>query len=451
MTDSLENVDKEIYNYIQDESDRQFSGLELIASENFTSRAVMDALGSCLTNKYSEGIPGKRYYGGNEIIDKIEMLCQKRALEAFRLNPIEWGVNVQGYSGSTANFAIYTSLMNPNDRIMGLDLNSGGHLTHGYQTSKKKISASSIYFESFSYHVNPETGFIDYEKLRKDSLIFKPKMIICGGSAYPRDWEYSTLREIADQNGSLLFCDMSHYSGLVASQLLKNPFGHTDVVMTTTHKSLAGPRGALIFYRKKLEDKINFGIFPATQGGPHNNTIAAIAVQLKEVTTLQFKEYALQVQKNAKILASELQKFGYKLATDGTDTHLILWDLRPLNVSGNKLEHICDSVGITINKNAICGDVSALSPKGVRLGTCALTSRLFKEQDFCQVASLLHQVVLISMKIENYLKSSGSLYTFMDFKECMRKHFYNELNVIKGKVLSFSRKFSMPGKIIPHP
>jgi glycine hydroxymethyltransferase len=308
--------------------------------------SVMEANGSPLTNKYSEGLPGARYYGGNEYIDQVENLCRKRALQAFRLNPEEWGVNVQSYSGSTANFSALTALIQPHDRLMGLDLPSGGHLTHGWQTSKKKISTSSIYFESMPYQVSPETGLIDYDRLEENANLFRPKLIICGASAYARDWEYAKLRKIADIHGAYLMADIAHISGLVAGQEANNPFELCDVVTTTTHKTLRGPRAGLIFFRKKddLESRVNNAVFPSCQGGPHNNTIAAVAVALKQAASPEFKQYAKQVRANAKALGETLVNYGYKLVTGGTDNHLILWDLRQLKLTGSKVEKICDMV-----------------------------------------------------------------------------------------------------------
>jgi len=370
MASPLSVCDPEMHVLVEKEKLRQFAGLELIASENFTSRAVMDCLGSVLTNKYSEGYPGKRYYGGNENIDVIERLCQSRALTAFGLDKKDWGVNVQPYSGSPANFAVYTALIQPHDRIMGLDLPSGGHLTHGFYTAKKKVSATSIYFESFPYAVDAKTGLIDYDTLRANALVFRPKIIVCGGSAYPREWNYKEFRSIADACGALLMADMAHISGLVAAGVVDSPFEYCHIVTTTTHKTLRGPRAGMIFFRKDknldFEKRINAAVFPSLQGGPHNHQIAGIATQLLEVATPEFKSYAQQVIKNAQACAKYLtEEEGCTLATGGTDNHLILWDLRPLKLNGEKLQLVCDRVGITLNKNSIVGDKSALYPGGV--------------------------------------------------------------------------------------
>jgi glycine hydroxymethyltransferase len=445
---SLEEHDPELFDLIEREKHRQWSGLELIASENFTSKAVISCLGSALTNKYAEGYPGKRYYGGNEYIDQIETLCMNRALAAYGLNPEEWGVNVQPYSGSPANFAVYTALLRPHDRIMGLDLPSGGHLTHGFYTfskadnGRKAVSATSIYFESLPYRVHPQTGYIDYDALEAQASLFKPALIIAGGSAYPREWEYARYRKIADENGSLLMMDMAHISGLVATGEAANPFQYCDIVTTTTHKSLRGPRAGVIFFRKdarNFEAKINAAVFPGLQGGPHVHQIAGIATQLKEVNTPEFKEYAAQVRKNAQALADQLVRVhGYSLATGGTENHLILWDLKPQQLTGSKMQTICDHCSITLNKNAVLGDKSALTPGGVRVGTPALTTRGLTEADFRQVADFLHQAVQLALKIQ---ETSGK--TLKEFETAVVAS--AEVKALRIQVQKFITKFPMPG------
>ncbi|KAK4684644.1 glycine hydroxymethyltransferase, partial [Tremellales sp. Uapishka_1] len=444
----LAEADPEVAKIIEDETWRQFSGLELIASENLTSLAVIEANGSILTNKYSEGLPGARYYGGNEHIDILENLCRTRALAAFNLDPKIWGVNVQPYSGSTANFAAFTALINPQDRIMGLGLPDGGHLTHGYYTAKKKITASSIYFQSLPYRVDPATGLIDYEQLATNANLFKPRLLVCGGSAYPRDWDYGRLRKIADGQGAYLLSDMAHISGLVAAGEQSSPFEYCDVVTTTTHKTLRGPRAGLIFFRKDkeadIEARVNAAVFPACQGGPHNNTIAGIAIALKQAADPAFKAYAKQVRANAAAMAAVLSKHGYKLQTDGTENHLVLWDLRPLGLTGSKIEKICDAAHITLNKNAVAGDTSALVPGGVRIGTSALTSRSMVEADVEKVAEFLHRAVQIALTTQ---KEAGTklLKDFAKAYESGSGEAPKLVADLKNDVQKFSVSFPLPG------
>jgi glycine hydroxymethyltransferase len=444
----LEEHDPVLFDIIEREKHRQWSGLELIASENFTSKAVFQCLGSALTNKYAEGYPGKRYYGGNEFIDQIENLCIERALQAYGLNPEEWGVNVQPYSGSPANFAVYTALLRPHDRIMGLDLPSGGHLTHGFYTyskadhGRKAVSATSIYFESLPYRVHPNSGLIDYDALEAQAALFKPALIIAGGSAYPREWEYARYRKIADDNGSLLMMDMAHISGLVAAGEAASPFQYCDIVTTTTHKSLRGPRSGVIFFRKdarNFEAKINAAVFPGLQGGPHVHPMAGIATQLKEVTSPEFKEYSRQVRVNAVAMADQLTRVhGYTLATGGTENHLILWDLKPQNLSGSKMQTLCDHCSITLNKNAVLGDKSALSPGGVRIGTPALTTRGLGEEHFRQVADFLHEAVQVALRIQ---ETNGK--TLKDFEAAVTSS--PEVRALRVKIQKFITQFPMPG------
>jgi glycine hydroxymethyltransferase len=430
--------DSELFNILQKEKYRQLTSLELIASENFTSKSVLQANGTIFTNKYSEGYPHKRYYGGNEYIDQLEELCQERALQIFNLDKNQWSVNVQSYSGSPANFSVYTALLNPGDTIMGLDLPSGGHLTHGYQTPTKKISSSSIYFNSKSYTVGPDS-LIDYIDLEKRVDLYKPRLIIVGASAYTRDFNYATFRKIADKYNSYLMADIAHVSGLISANLLNSPFQYCDVVTTTTHKTLRGPRGALIYSKTHLSSKIDFAVFPSNQGGPHNNTIAAITTALKQVNTLEYKQYAQQVVKNAQVLSQELQKYNFDILTGGTDNHIVLVNLKSKGLTGSKFEKIAEMCNVSLNKNTIPSDTSALNPSGIRLGTPAMTSRGFVEKDIAFIAYILNEISAICSSIQSN-SQTNKLSDFMD-----KSHlFLDEINKVKQKVINYTKKFPLP-------
>ena len=382
----LEQEDSDIFGFVQKEFERQQNQIELIASENIASTAVMEAQGTVLTNKYAEGYPGRRYYHGCEFVDEIETLAIERAKKLFNAK----FVNVQPHSGSQANTAVYLALLQPHDTLLGMSLDAGGHLTHG-----AKVSISGKWLNSVSYGVRKEDGLIDYDEVERLALEHQPKLIIAGGSAYPRAIDFKRFREIADKVKAYLMVDMAHFAGLVAGGVHQNPLDFADVVTTTTHKTLRGPRGGMILTNnEELAKKINSAVFPGCQGGPLEHVIAAKAVCFKEALTPEFKAYAAQVVKNAKALGEALKKRGLELVSGGTDTHLLLVDLRPKNVTGNVAADILDKAHITCNKNAIPFDPQP--PKitsGIRVGTPAGTTRGFKEKEFEMIGNLIADVI----------------------------------------------------------
>jgi glycine hydroxymethyltransferase len=380
-----------------------------VASENYSSKAVRKALGSRLTDKYSEGYPGARYYPGNNFYDEIERLAQQRALKLFGLLPGRWQVNVQPYSGSPANLAIYAALMKPGEVLMGMSLSSGGHLTHGH-----KVSLSGKLWKAVQYQVNQKTGLIDYKRLEDLARKARPKIIVSGFSAYPRKIDFKKFGRIAKKVGAYHLADISHIAGLIAAGIHPSPFDAADVVMTTTHKTLRGPRGAVIFSRKSqipdakltIAEAIDRAVFPGLQGGPHHNVTAAKAVCFSEAASPRFKSYARQIVKNAKILAAELKALSFKLLTDGTDNHLILVDIkRSLGINGLEAEKRLEAAGILANRNSIPGDASPFKPSGLRLGTPALATRGMKESQMKQVAQLIYNVLAKKQSLAEIKKS----------------------------------------------
>jgi glycine hydroxymethyltransferase len=393
--------DKVIFDLIEKEKQRQEHGIELIASENFTSPQVMKAQGSVLTNKYAEGLPGKRYYGGCEVVDEVEQLAINRIKELFGA---EWA-NVQPHSGAQANAAVMLACLKPGDKILGFDLSHGGHLTHG-----SSVNFSGKLYQPSFYGVEQETGLIDFDKVRETAQREKPKMIICGASAYSRDWDYKKLREAADSVGALLMADVSHPAGLIARGLLNDPMEHCHIVTTTTHKTLRGPRGGLIMVGKnfdnpfglktpkgelrKMSSVLDSGVFPGTQGGPLEHVIAAKAIAFGEALSDEYLDYIVQVAKNAKVMADEFVKRGYKIISGGTDNHLMLIDLRSKNLTGKLAEESLIKADITINKNMVPFDTqSPMITSGMRIGTPAITTRGFKEKEVIKVVDLIDEAL----------------------------------------------------------
>ena len=398
--------DTEIFNIIHKELERQRNGIELIASENFTSIQVMQAMGTCLTNKYAEGYPGRRYYGGCEFVDEVEQIAIDRLKKIF---DCEYA-NVQPHSGAQANASLMLAILQPGDKILGLDLSMGGHLTHG-----SPVNFSGKLYKPYYYGVKKETGLIDYEMLEEKARIEKPKLIICGASAYSRDWDYARMRRVADEIGAFLYCDMAHPAGLIAKGLLSSPFDHCHFVTSTTHKTLRGPRGGLILMKKDVENPfglkdakgkirmmsnlLDMAVFPGTQGGPLEHVIAAKAVSFGEILSEEFTAYSKQIITNAQAMAKAFVNKGYELISGGTDNHLMLIDLRNKNITGKKAQEILDRAQITLNKNAVpFDDKSPFVTSGIRVGVPAITTRGMKEGDMQTVVDLVDKVL---MNLEN--------------------------------------------------
>ena len=381
----VSKTDSEVADAIRAELNRQRSKIELIASENFVSPAVMEAMGSPLTNKYAEGYPGKRYYGGCECVDIVEELARERAKKLFGAE----FANVQPHSGAQANFAVFFAAMQPGDTYLGMSLAHGGHLSHG-----SPVNVSGKYFNVVPYGVDEKTGKIDYDQVRRLAIEHKPKMILAGASAYAREIDFKRFREIADEVGAYLMVDMAHIAGLVAAGIHPSPVPYADFMTTTTHKTLRGPRGGLILCKEKYGAMINKALFPGTQGGPLMHVIAAKAVCLKEALSPEFRDYQLQIKKNAAAMADEFMKIGVDIVSGGTDNHLMLLDLTKKGITGKELEHNLDEVNITVNKNTIPNDPqSPFITSGVRIGTPAVTTRGFKEDDVRETANLINMVI----------------------------------------------------------
>lgn len=383
--DKISKEDIEIYDLIEKELKRQQDGIELIASENFASEAVMEAMGSFLTNKYAEGYPNKRYYGGCHVVDEIEDIARNRAKELFGAEH----VNVQPHSGSQANMAVYMSILEPGDTVLGMDLSHGGHLTHG-----SPVNFSGKLFNFKSYGVNEKTEMIDYEEVRKIALEVKPKLIVAGASAYSRIIDFKALKDICDEVGAYFMVDMAHIAGLVAAGVHPSPVPYADFVTSTTHKTLRGPRGGLIICKEKFAKQIDKTIFPGTQGGPLIHTIAAKAVCFKEALDPSFKDYAKNVVDNCKVLSESLANYDFKIVSGGTDNHLILVDLTNKDVTGKDAEKLLDSIGITVNKNTVPNETkSPFITSGIRIGTAAVTTRGFNKEDMKEIAFIINEAL----------------------------------------------------------
>jgi len=405
--ENLKKFDPELSSLIEKEEERQIDKIRMIASENYVSTEVLEATGTILTNKYSEGYAGKRYYEGQQFIDPIEVMAIERAKELFGAEH----ANVQPYSGSPANLAVYLAFVKPGETVMGMALPHGGHLTHG-----SAVSITGKYFNIVSYELDKETGMLNYDNIREMAIANKPKMIIAGHSAYPRQLDFKKFREIADEVGAILFVDMAHFAGLVAGGAHPSPVPYADVITTTTHKTLRGPRGGMILCKAEHAQAMDKAVFPGLQGGPHNHTTAGIAVALKEAMSDDFKEYAAQIVTNAKTMAEELNGYGFNLVTGGTENHLLLIDLTNKNITGKQAAKALDRAGLVLNYNSVPYDTrKPFDPSGIRLGLAAVTSRGFKEEETKQIAAWMNLV------IDNFEDEALIEKTAAEVKELCRK------------------------------
>lgn len=443
----IKETDKELYDLLIKEKKRQQESIELIASESYVTTSVLHASASLTHNKYSEGTINARYYGGTNVIDEIESLCQKRALKLFDLDEKEWGVNVQPYSGSIANFEVYNALIGKNGKLMGMDLFSGGHLSHGFQLDeKRKISVTAKYFQSFPYKVD-EDGNINYDEMEKIFIENKVQLLVFGASAYPRDFDYCRGRSISDKNHAYFMCDMAHISGLIAYKKMNNPFKYCDIVTTTVQKMLRGPKAGIIFYKKikngtNIENLINKSVFPGCQGGPHNQTISGIATALLFAMSNEYSQYIDQLLKNMQAICEVLKENKVKIFANGTINHLLLIDTRNMEINnrkfslnGSKVEYACNFVNISLNKNSIPGDSSAMNPSAIRIGTVSITCRGYKEKESREVAKMLIEILI---HLEQYAHLDDS-----NFQKAIK----NDQWMInyREKVINFAKKFPLPG------
>lgn len=447
MNNSLLQSDSELFTHIQNEEIRQRQQLQMIPSENYVSKSVLNAVGSILMNKYSEGQPNKRYYQGNTNIDQIELLAKKRALDLFKLDNQEWDVNVQAVTGSIANLAVLSALLEPSDRILSMYLYDGGHLSHGWQLPDgKKVSFSSKIFDIHYYRVDPKTEKFNYDEVEKVAIEVKPKLIITGGTAYPGEIDYRRMRQISDQVGAFYLADVAHEAGLIAAGVNKSPFEYADVVTMTTRKTLRGPIGALIFSRREdnqtyhskigLNTKIDKAVFPGLQGGPMNHSIAGIAACLYEANQSSFTQYAKQILLNSKRLAEKLSNYGFRIVSGGTDKHLVLIDLSNKNCKGKNFAFALEKVNIIVNANTHPREQgSPFNPTGLRLGTPAITSRGMKEDDMNKIANWINQTMEL---IKDAPKNFEEFKTFLQQPN-------TQFDQVANEVKTFALEFPVPG------